>query len=235
MDPQALPEHVAVILDGNGRWAKARLLPRIFGHREGAVRVEKLVEHAARSSVKYLSLFAFSSENRNRPSAEVCAIFSLFEEMLENQKRPLVDSRVRLRVAGDASIFPESLRAKIREVEDMTEAGSRMVLTICANYGGRWDILEGARKLAGQGLEATEENLRRALAFNWAPDVDLMIRTGGERRISNFILWQAAYAELYFTETLWPDFSESDFDAALAWYSGRQRRFGLTSEQVERP
>lgn len=231
MTVQKSPQHVAIIMDGNGRWAQNQGKLRVQGHTRGASRVHQVVEHAVRRGLSYLTLFAFSSENWKRPQEEVSAIMRLFSRTLQSETEALRTNGVRLRVAGDTARFPSVLRDLIAVSEEKTAAGDRLVLTICANYGGRWDIMEAAKRLRSC-KEISEEIFGLNLGFNWAPPVDLLIRTGGESRISNFLLWQAAYAELYFTDCLWPDFSDQEFDKALSWYAGRQRRFGMTSEQV---
>ena len=236
----AVPNHVAIIMDGNGRWAQRRFLPRAEGHRRGVRSVHRVIEAAARNGVRYLTLFAFSSENWKRPAEEVNALMVLFATALKKEAQAMRENGVRLRVAGDLSAFSQEIRNSIRDSEAMTAHCERMTLTICANYGGRWDIVEAFKNILkkdpsiGAHPETVTEALVDAnLAFDWAPAVDLMIRTGGEQRISNFILWQAAYAELYASPTLWPDFDEKDLDAALDWYAGRERRFGMTGEQIK--
>lgn len=236
----AVPNHVAIIMDGNGRWAQRRFLPRAEGHRRGVRSVRRVIEAAARNGVRYLTLFAFSSENWKRPAEEVNALMVLFATVLKKEAQAMRENGVRLRVAGDLSAFSQEIRNSIRDSEAMTAHCERMTLTICANYGGRWDIVEAFKNILkkdpsiGAHPEMVTEALVDAnLAFDWAPAVDLMIRTGGEQRISNFILWQAAYAELYASPTLWPDFDEKDLEAALDWYAGRERRFGMTGEQIK--
>ena len=235
----AIPRHIAVIMDGNGRWARMRGLPRVQGHRRGEGAVELCVQAARKASVKSLTLFAFSSENWKRPQAEVSALMELFERALTLQAGKFVKNDIRLRVAGDVSAFSPRLRGAIARCEEQTASCSGMNLTICANYGGRWDVVQALRgilaeePLAAQHPEMIdEESVSRHSALPWAGDVDLLIRTGGESRLSNFMLWQCAYAELYFTDELWPDFTEESLWRAIRWYAGRERRFGLTSEQV---
>lgn len=224
-----LPKHVAVIMDGNGRWAKSRLLPRAEGHRRGVGALERLTEAAVRHGIGVLTVFAFSSENWGRPASEVSMLMSLFSQVLDRWSKPLRDAGVRLRIIGDTTAFPAGVQEAIARSEALTADCGRMVLNVAANYGGRWDMCRAAQLAAEAGEPITPESIARHLA---APDVDLMIRTGGEQRISNFLLWQSAYAELYCTDTLWPDFGEEDFVRALRWYEGRERRFGKTSEQV---
>ena len=228
-----IPEHVAVIMDGNGRWAKARFLPRIEGHRRGMKALHRLTEAARRAGVKHLSVFAFSSENWQRPADEVNALMKFFVIGLKEQKALLLDTDIRLHVVGDVSAFPSELQATIRETEQATAHCKSMTLNICANYGGRWDIADAVKRVVSSGLPVTPETISEHLNLGWAGPVDLMIRTGGEQRISNFILWQAAYAELWFTEVLWPDFQAKDLAQAMTWYAGRERRFGKTGDQVK--
>ncbi|MCR5085192.1 MAG: di-trans,poly-cis-decaprenylcistransferase [Succinivibrionaceae bacterium] len=232
-----IPHHVAIIMDGNGRWAQGRGMMRVAGHREGARAVRRVVEAAARMGVGILTLFAFSSENWNRPGSEVGALMRLFAVALRRERQGLLDNGIRLRLIGRRERFSDSLQRAIAQAEELTAGGTRMTLNIAANYGGRLDLLEAVRRLerrrAAGGLDPeslTESDLAAEL---YEPtDVDLLIRTGGERRISNFLLWQCAYSELYFTDTLWPDFGEPDLSAAVDWYASRERRFGRTSAQV---
>ncbi len=238
----AVPRHVAIIMDGNGRWATARHLPRVSGHSRGVDAVRAVVEQAGRRGVEYLTLFAFSSENWKRPQDEVSTLMRLFVAALQREVGKLSANGVRLRVVGELAAFDPQLRELIHEAERMTAANSRLNLTVCASYGGRWDIVQSVRSLieaAGdpRALADTlsEEMLAAHLGLAFAPDPDLLIRTGGEQRISNFLLWQCAYSELYFTNALWPDFDAAAFDAALAWYATRERRFGQTSAQVAAP
>jgi undecaprenyl diphosphate synthase len=235
-----LPRHIAIIMDGNGRWARKRFLPRTAGHRAGVSAVRKTVEWCASKGVLALTLFAFSSENWRRPQQEVSVLMGLFLSTLEKETRKLYQNNVRLRVIGDRSAFAADLQDRITAAERMTEANTGLNLVIAANYGGRWDIARAARRLAERvaaghlGVdEITGERLQAELCLSDLPEPDLFIRTGGECRISNFLLWQLAYSELYFTPTLWPDFDEQELEKAVADYAGRQRRFGYTSEQVE--
>jgi undecaprenyl diphosphate synthase len=244
MDPESstasLPRHIAIIMDGNGRWARTRLLPRYVGHREGVKSVRRAVEACIDRHVEVLTLFAFSSENWRRPSEEVSLIMDLFVQTLKKEVASLNRNGVRLRFIGDRSAFSEKLRYLIAEAEQETSANSRLDLVIAANYGGQWDISQAVRKLALRvqaGELAPQDINPDAIAAEVAlaelPPPDLFIRTGGERRISNFLLWQLAYTELYFTDVLWPAFDEKELDSALLWYANRQRRFGRTGEQVE--
>lgn len=194
--------------------------------------VRTVVKAARRRGIEHLSVFAFSSENWNRPREEVNALLNFFVAGLRQEAEPLLKAGVRLHVVGDRSVFSEELVQAIEQGEKITRDATAMHLNVCINYGGRWDIAQAAHHVAAEGLELTVENIDRYMGMPWAGPVDLMIRTGGEQRISNFILWQAAYAELWFTEKLWPEFSEDDLDEALKWFAGRERRFGKTSEQI---
>jgi len=236
--PQAsdTPRHVAIIMDGNGRWARRRRLPRIAGHRRGAEAVRAALRACADRGVEYLTLFAFSSENWRRPPEEVALLMKLFRNALEREVDELHASGVRLKVVGDTRRFDPKLRKLIERGEELTAQNRRVTLTIAANYGGRWDILQAMSRLLKDkpSLEQIDEELLAPyLAMSYAPEPDLFIRTGGEQRISNFLLWQLAYSELYFTDTLWPDFDAAALDAAIASFRGRERRFGRTSEQLE--
>jgi len=230
------PCHVAIIMDGNGRWARRRRLPRIAGHRRGAEAVRAALRACADRGVEYLTLFAFSSENWRRPPEEVALLMKLFRNALEREVDELHASGVRLKVVGDTRRFDPKLRKLIEHGEELTAQNRRLTLTIAANYGGRWDILQAMSRLLKDkpSLEQVDEDLLAPyLAMSYAPEPDLFIRTGGEQRISNFLLWQLAYSELYFTDTLWPDFDAAALDAAIASFRGRERRFGRTSEQLE--
>ena len=234
--PPAVPRHVAIIMDGNGRWATARHLPRVAGHNRGVDAVRRVTEACGRRGVEYLTLFAFSSENWRRPADEVTTLMRLFMTALEREVGKLKENGVRLRSAGDRSTFEPALQERIAEAERLTSDNTRLNLTVCASYGGRWDIVDAVRQAvaAAPGPEAAidESAIARHLSLSFGPDPDLLIRTGGEQRISNFMLWQLAYAELYFTDTLWPDFDAVELDAALAWFASRERRFGRTSQQI---
>lgn len=231
-----MPSHVAVIMDGNGRWAKKRFLPRVAGHVKGVELVREMVRACLERGIQYLTLFAFSSENWRRPQEEVSLLMQLFVKALEQEVEKLDRNGVRLRVVGDLARFEPRLQALIREAEATTQNNTRLDLTIAANYGGRWDIMQAMNRLLADrapGKNVIEEgDLDPYLSMNYAPEPDLFIRTGGEQRISNFLLWQLAYTELYFTDTLWPDFDTAEFDKAIASYQQRERRFGRTSEQV---
>jgi len=231
-----LPRHVAIIMDGNGRWAKRQLLPRIAGHRRGVESVRNAVAACVERGIEYLTLFAFSSENWRRPAEEVALLMQLFQAALSSEVEKLHRNGVRLKVVGDTQRFGPKIRALIDQAERLTAANSRLTLTIAANYGGRWDILQATNRFLRENpaaKEIREDQLAPFLAMSYAPEPDLFIRTGGEQRISNFLLWQLAYSELYFTDTLWPDFDAAALDAAIVSYRGRERRFGRTSDQVE--
>lgn len=231
----AVPRHIAVIMDGNGRWAKRRLLPRLAGHKQGVESLRRCARACVERGVEVLTVFAFSSENWNRPQEEVSGLMGLLATALAKEVKQLSRDGVRLYFVGDRSGLSEKVREGLIQAEHETAHNTRLILNICFNYGGRWDIAQAAKKLVEQGLELTELNLDRAMALAHVPDPDLMIRTGGEMRISNFLLWQAAYSELYFSASLWPDFDEAALDEAIAGFSGRERRFGQTSEQIQQP
>ncbi len=233
------PRHVAVIMDGNGRWAKRRALPRHLGHRAGVKAVRAAVEGCARRGVEALTLFAFSSENWRRPAEEVARLMELFVESMEKEVEELHGNGIRLRFIGDLATLKPHLRESIAAAEARTSANERMTLYVALSYGGRWDIVQAARKLAGRVATGdmapdaiTEEALAAQLVLADAPDPDLFIRTGGEHRISNFLLWNLAYTELYFCDCLWPDFDDAEIERAFRHFAGRQRRFGLTGDQV---
>lgn len=234
-----IPQHVAIIMDGNGRWAKKKGKIRTFGHKAGVKAVRASVSYALKNNVKVLTLFAFSSENWSRPAEEVGVLMELFKMVLGSEVKKLHKNNVRLKIIGDTSRFDSKLVSKIREAEVLTEKNSSLVLNIAANYGGRWDIVNAAKELitlvqAGQldVADIDEELFASHTCAADLPAVDLLIRTGGEQRISNFLLWQIAYAELYFSEDFWPDFDEAAFQVAVDAFTDRQRRFGKTSEQV---
>jgi undecaprenyl diphosphate synthase len=230
-----VPQHVAIIMDGNGRWAKRQHLPRIAGHRRGVEAVRATVRACAERRIGYLTLFAFSSENWRRPAEEVALLMQLFQMALTNEVEKLHKNGVRLKVIGDTRPFDANIRRAIEHGERLTAANRNLTLTIAANYGGRWDMLQALNRLVKERPDAPvdEASLAPYLAMNYAPEPDLFIRTGGEQRISNFLLWQLAYTELYFTDTLWPDFDAAALDLAIASYRSRERRFGRTSEQIE--
>jgi undecaprenyl diphosphate synthase len=233
----AIPRHVAIIMDGNGRWATKRFMPRVAGHSEGLEAVRKIVEECVRQNVQYLTLFAFSSENWRRPPEEVGFLTKLFLKSLRKEVARLAENNIRLKMIGDLSRFGTAITEMVEFSEDKTKDCKRLTLTIAANYGGRWDILQAMQKalIANPHLQATdltESLLLPHLSMAYAPEPDLFIRTGGEQRVSNFLLWQLAYTELYFTDTLWPDFDATQLQAAFAWYAQRERRFGRTSAQL---
>ena len=231
----AIPKHVAIIMDGNGRWATKRFLPRVAGHAKGVEAVRAVVEACARKGVEYLTLFAFSSENWRRPEEEVSLLMRLFVTALEKEVAKLHANDIRLKVVGDLSRFDQKLQTMIHAAEARTANNKRMTFTICANYGGRWDIMQAVNRLQKEGKMdngISEEQLASYLSMAYAPEPDLFIRTGGEMRISNFLLWQLAYSELYFTDTFWPDFDAASLDEAILSYQSRERRFGQTSAQL---
>ncbi|HET8746682.1 MAG TPA: polyprenyl diphosphate synthase [Ramlibacter sp.] len=227
-----IPHHVAIVMDGNGRWATKRFLPRVAGHKKGVDALRACVRHCGDIGVGVLTVFAFSSENWNRPADEVSGLMELLAVALAREVPKLQAEGVRIHFVGDRARLSEKVRNGLAQAEALTATNTRLVFNICFNYGGRWDIAQAAAKLAAQGREITEEALAGAMALAHVPDPDLVIRTGGEQRISNFLLWQAAYSELYFTDKLWPEFDAAAIDAAIADYSRRERRFGRTSEQV---
>jgi len=230
-----IPRHIAIIMDGNGRWAKKRFLPRVAGHRKGVEAVREAVKTCIERGVEYLTLFAFSSENWRRPQEEVTVLMQLFMRALEQEVGKLHNNDIRFKVVGDLSAFDQRIVELVRQGESLTRDNKRLTLTVCANYGGRWDVLQAAERCRVEDPMApiTEERLSRFLSMAYAPEPDLFIRTGGEQRVSNFLLWQLAYTELYFTEALWPDFGAEALDAALDSYRQRERRFGRTSEQLK--
>jgi undecaprenyl diphosphate synthase len=235
-DARRVPRHVAIIMDGNGRWAKQRFLPRVAGHRKGGEAVRTAVRSCIDRGVEFLTLFAFSSENWRRPADEVSFLMQLFIRALEQEVEKLHENGVCFRVIGDLDRFEPRINQLVREAEALTAANRRLTMTVAANYGGRWDIVQAVNRLlrdrpdlaAGFG----ERDLTPYLALNYAPEPDLFIRTGGEQRVSNFLLWQLAYTELYFTDLLWPDFDAAALDRAIVSYQQRERRFGRTSEQL---
>ena len=235
--PGAIPRHVAIILDGNGRWAKKRFLPRFAGHKKGVETVREMVKSCLERGITHLTLFAFSSKNGRRPAEEVGLLMRLFVKALENEVSRLQKNGVRLRIVGDLSRFDPVLRRLIADAEEKTAGNEALHLTIAANYGGRWDIMQAVnRMLANQPEKRSgwvEADLEPYLSMHFAPEPDLFIRPGGEQRISNFLLWQLAYSEFYFTDTLWPEFDAAALDQAIAFYRQRERRFGQTSEQLQ--
>jgi undecaprenyl diphosphate synthase len=239
-EPRIVPRHIAIIMDGNGRWANKRLLPRVAGHRKGVESVRASVRAAIEQGVEYLTLFAFSSENWRRPADEVSILMDLFARALEQEVAKLHSNGIRFRVIGDTSRFDRRIRDLVTAGEALTAGNTRLTLTVAANYGGRWDIAQAARRYfaahpdaLANGRPFMPEALEPYLAMAYAPEPDLFIRTGGEKRISNFLLWQLAYTELYFTDMLWPDFDAAAISAAIDSYATRERRFGRTSAQVQ--
>ena len=234
-DTSMMPQHVAIIMDGNGRWATSRFLPRVTGHVKGVEAVRGVVRACAERGIRFLTLFAFSSENWRRPADEVSMLMKLFSTVLEREVDKMHANGIRIRVVGDLTRFDARLQAQIAEAEARTAGNATLTLTICANYGGRWDLLQAMNRLRADQPELTaytEDDLAPYLCMAHAPEPDLFIRTGGEQRISNFLLWQLAYTELYFTDTFWPDFDAAALDDAIASYQRRERRFGRTSAQL---
>ncbi len=235
-----LPKHVAIIMDGNGRWAKQKGLSRIAGHKAGVKALQKIVNYSAMEGVEVLTIYAFSSENWKRPRAEVSMLMELFNTSLQARFKDLHDNNIRLRFIGDLSLFPEKLRQSMTDTENITTNNTGLELVVAVNYGGRWDIASAFKKL---NKEISNGNIKlkdidealigKFMCLSDLPEPDLFIRTGGEMRISNYLLWQLAYTELYFDDCLWPDFSTANFGEALKWYAGRERRFGRISEQIE--
>lgn len=236
----SLPAHVAIVMDGNGRWAKKRLMPRAAGHKAGVGALQKIIETASKSDIKCLTVFAFSSENWNRPKKEVSILMDLFVSSLNKYLSELIKAGVCIRFIGDRSAFSDKLTSALSAAEEATKGNTGLKFNIAMNYGGRWDITVAAKHLL-QDIQAgvvsaddvNEEVFSNYLSLADLPAVDLFIRTGGEHRISNFLLWQCAYSELYFTDVLWPDFNGEEFFKSLQWFSSRQRRFGRTGEQLE--
>ncbi|MFY8272640.1 polyprenyl diphosphate synthase [Pseudoalteromonas sp. SSDWG2] len=237
---ELLPKHVAIIMDGNGRWAQAQGHPRVYGHKKGVDAVRESVKFCSKLGVKSLTLFAFSSENWRRPEEEVTTLMELFLMVLGREVKKLHKNNVRLSIVGDTRRFSQKLQEKIAAAEELTSENTGLQLNIAANYGGRWDIANAAKQLALEvsagelsADDIDEQTLAKHISLHGQSELDLLIRTGGDLRISNFLLWQAAYAELYFTPTLWPDFNESVFAEAVACYVSRERRFGCTGEQIK--
>ena len=230
--PAPVPHHIAIVMDGNGRWAKRRYLPRVAGHKSGVDSLRRCVRACAARGVAVLTAFAFSSVNWNRPQEEVSGLMELLLLALSREVPQLAKDGVCLRFIGERSGLSAAVRAGLDKAEDATAGNSRLVLNVCFNYGGRWDIAQAASALAAQGKPITEQSLACAMQMGQVPDPDLIIRTGGEQRLSNFLLWQAAYSELYFSDLLWPEFDEQALDQAIAAFGQRERRFGKTSDQV---
>ena len=234
-----LPVHIAIIMDGNGRWAKKNGMPRIAGHKRGLESVRTVVKACVNKGIPYLTLFAFSSENWRRPPTEVHLLMELFANALESKAKKLNDNDVCLRVVGDTTRFSSKIRMLINRAENLTRDNEKLPLTVAANYGGRWDISQACQKICAEIIagninpdDVDEQDIEQRLSTRFLPEPDLFIRTGGEKRISNFLLWQLAYTELYFTDTLWPEFDNEAFERALRSFAKRQRRFGQTGDQV---
>ena len=233
----AVPRHVAIIMDGNGRWATKRFMPRVAGHSQGLDAVRKIVEECARQGVEYLTLFAFSSENWRRPPEEVGFLMKLFLKTMRGEISRLSENNIRLKMIGDLTRFDKAIQEMAEFSQEKTANGKGLTLTIAAIYGGRWDVLQAMQKAISANPNLAPDDIREELltpylSMAFAPEPDLFIRTGGEQRISNYLLWQLAYTELYFTDTLWPDFDATELQKAFTWYSQRERRFGRTSEQL---
>lgn len=241
-DTQAIPQHIAIIMDGNGRWAKQQNKPRFMGHKAGVNSVEAIVKRCVELDVKVLSVFAFSSENWRRPSKEVNLLMELFAIALKQQVKRLHKNNIKLRIIGDLSKFSSSLQKQIEQAQTLTENNTGLIINVAANYGGRWDVTNAVQQIAQQVKQnsldvddISEALISEHLATAELPEPDLFIRTGGEQRVSNFLLWQLAYTEMYFTDTLWPDFDAAELDKAISSFSTRERRFGQTSEQLKEP
>ncbi|MBE4573895.1 di-trans,poly-cis-decaprenylcistransferase [Vibrio navarrensis] len=237
---ESLPKHIAIIMDGNGRWAKSKGQPRVSGHKKGVSAVRKTIAAASKLNIQAITLFAFSSENWRRPEDEVGLLMELFITVLSSEVKKLHKNNLRLRIIGDTSRFSERLQKKIAEAETLTAGNTGMMINVAANYGGKWDIVQAVQKLAQQveqgklaASDIDEDKIAQHLTMADLPDVDLLIRTSGECRISNFMLWQMAYAEMYFTPVYWPDFGEDSLVEAITWFVNRERRFGFTGEQIK--
>lgn len=230
--PAAMPRHVAIVMDGNGRWAKKRFLPRLAGHRQGYESLRRMVDLCLQRGIEVLTVFAFSSENWKRPVEEVSGLMDLLVKGLMREVPKLGERGVRMEFPGEREGLSELVRSSLERARAQTAQNDKLVLNICFNYGGRWDIVQAAQQLALRGEAITEASLSAALSMAQVPDPDLLIRTGGEQRISNFMLWQSAYSEFFFSDKLWPDFDAAELDRALACYARRERRFGLISEQL---
>ncbi len=228
-----VPHHIAIVMDGNGRWANKRLLPRIAGHKQGVESLKRCARACDARGVRVLTVFAFSSENWKRPTDEVSGLMDLFALALAREVKQLKADGVQLRFVGDRQGLSARVLQHMDEAQSATAGNARLTLNVCFNYGGRWDVVQAAQKLVSQGRELTEDNFNQVLALAHVPDPDLLIRTGGEQRISNFLLWQLAYAEFYFSDVLWPDFDEAALDQAIGSFVQRERRFGQTSAQVQ--
>lgn len=228
-----IPQHIAIVMDGNGRWAKRRFLPRVAGHKQGVDALHQCVKACAERGVRVLTVFAFSSENWERPADEVSGLMELLAKALAREVVQLSKGGVQIHFVGERESLSESLKRGFLEAENATAHNSKLIFNICFNYGGRWDIAQAAAKLAAKGMSINTQNIDTEMSLAHVADPDLIIRTGGEQRLSNFLLWQAAYAELYFCDTLWPDFDAAALDEAIDEFSQRERRFGKTSEQIK--
>ena len=226
------PHHIAIVMDGNGRWAGKRFLPRVAGHQQGVTTLRRCVKACAVRGVRVLTVFAFSSENWHRPADEVSGLMELFAVALSREVSQLTADGVRIYFVGDRAGLSAKVLSGINEAQSATALNSRLILNVCFNYGGRWDIVQAAAQLAQSGVKVSEEALAKAMSLSHVPDPDLVIRTGGEQRISNFLLWQSAYSEFYFSEMLWPEFDELELDRAIGAFRNRERRFGKTSAQL---
>lgn len=240
LSSEVLPQHIAIIMDGNGRWAKERGKPRVFGHKKGVGAVRNTITTASKLGINAITLFAFSSENWRRPEEEVGVLMELFITVLSSEVKRMHRNNLRLQIVGDVSRFSQRLQNKIEQAEALTKNNTGMVLNVAANYGGKWDITQATKHLAHQVAKGqlapediTEEMLGQHVMMSDLPDVDLLIRTSGECRISNFLLWQMAYAEMYFTPIYWPEFGEDSLIEAISWFVNRERRFGCTGEQIK--
>ena len=238
LDMQRIPTHIAIIMDGNGRWAKAKGLPRSAGHQQGVETVKRITEEATRLGVKYLTLYTFSTENWNRPSDEVATLMALILDSLEEEI--FMKNNVRFRVIGDRERLPQAVKKRLELCETNTKNNTKMTMVVALSYSSRWEITRAVRRISADAAagklkqeDISEETVEKYLETSFMPDPELLIRTGGELRLSNYLLWQCAYAELYFCDTYWPDFNEADFQQAIAQYQHRQRRFGKTGEQIE--
>ena len=231
--PSAVPHHIAIVMDGNGRWANRRFLPRVAGHKQGVDALHACVKACAERGVKVLTVFAFSSENWERPADEVSGLMELLAKALAREVAQLSKDGIQIHFVGERDSLSDSLKRGFEQAENATVQNTRLIFNICFNYGGRWDIAQAAAKLAAKGVPITPQNLNAEMSLVHVPDPDLVIRTGGEQRLSNFLLWQAAYSELYFSDKLWPDFDDAALDQAIDAFNQRERRFGKTSEQIQ--
>ena len=231
-DIPSRPQHIAIVMDGNGRWAKRRLLPRVAGHKQGVEALQKCIKACMQRDVKVLTVFAFSSENWERPEEEVSGLMELLAKAVAKEVAQRGKEGVRLHFVGDREHLSDNIKKGFAEAEQLTSTNTKLIFNICFNYGGRWDMAQAAAKLAAKKLDITPSNINAEMSLAHVADPDLIIRTGGEQRLSNFLLWQAAYSELYFCDTLWPDFDENALDLAIESFHQRERRFGKTSEQV---